>query len=433
MSQDRGFGSLLFAALGAPGCTPPPHSWSAAERTMIASLSLSELEAPPADPSNAVSDDPNAAELGQRLFFDPRLSGPGTVSCATCHQPDRGFTDGLALPLGGGPRHTPTVVGTAYNDWFFWDGRRDSAWAQALSPLENAGEHGATRLLLVHTVAAHHREPWERVFGPLPDLSDTTRFPPSAGPSGTEAERAAWEAMSAADRETINQLFAGIGKAIAAYERGLAEGPSRFDTYAAAVARGDMAAQQGALSDAEARGLRLFLGDARCVDCHHGPRFTNGDFHNTRLPSPQDAPVDMGRSKGVRLALEDPFRCDGPYSDAGPDDCQTLRFAPTEGTEWIAAMKTPSLRSVGRTAPYMHRGQLADLAAVVAHYNQPLGPEFGPSAVLPLDLSADEQADLVAFLGCLDGAVATPVGGLAPNAPVRGAGSPGTTSTAPTP
>ncbi|MDH5584142.1 MAG: cytochrome-c peroxidase, partial [Gammaproteobacteria bacterium] len=103
-------------------------------------MSLPEL---PPDPSNAVADNPLAAEFGRMLFFDTRLSANGAVSCATCHQPERGFTDGLqkAQAMGTTLRHTPGIAGMAYSPWQFWDGRRDSQWSQALAPLEDANEH----------------------------------------------------------------------------------------------------------------------------------------------------------------------------------------------------------------------------------------------------------------------------------------------------
>ena len=128
--------------------------WTQAEIATLQSLWLGTLPPLAADPSNAVGDDPRAAVLGQQIFFDTRFSAKGEVSCATCHQPDNLFTDGLprAEAIGTTDRHTPTIVGTAYSPWFFWDGRRDSQWAQALSPMESAVEHGGSRSQYAHIV-----------------------------------------------------------------------------------------------------------------------------------------------------------------------------------------------------------------------------------------------------------------------------------------
>ncbi|MDX1617122.1 MAG: cytochrome-c peroxidase, partial [Candidatus Promineifilaceae bacterium] len=170
--------------------------WTEAEIRAIRSLWLDNLSELPPDPSNDVADDRQAAVLGQRLFFDPRFSANGAIACASCHQPDRYFTDGLAQAeaLGRTDRGTPTIVGTAYSPWFYWDGRRDSQWAQALTPLEAAEEHGGTRVQFARFVADNpgYRSDYEALFGSLPDLSDDVRFPEIASPKGAPAARAAW-------------------------------------------------------------------------------------------------------------------------------------------------------------------------------------------------------------------------------------------------
>ena len=133
-----------------------PAPWTDADMAVLRSLSLDSLPDLPPDPSNAVADNDVAARLGQQLFFDPRLSANGSISCATCHQPGRRFTDGLPKGRGIGlsARNTRSIVGTAYSPWQYWDGRRDSQWAQALSPLEDPAEHGSNRVALVRTIAA---------------------------------------------------------------------------------------------------------------------------------------------------------------------------------------------------------------------------------------------------------------------------------------
>ena len=118
-------------------------------------MSLAALEPLPRDPTNRVADDPRAADLGRRLFFDTRLSSNGRVACSTCHQPDRAFQDGIALAAGVGTtaRRTMPIAGMARSPFLFWDGRKDSLWAQALGPLESPVEHGGTRAQYAHVVA----------------------------------------------------------------------------------------------------------------------------------------------------------------------------------------------------------------------------------------------------------------------------------------
>jgi cytochrome c peroxidase len=161
---------LATAAAGWSWLASGEPGWSPAETKLIASLSLSTLPPLPPDPSNAVGDDPAAAALGRALFFDTRLSGNGKVACASCHLPDKQFQDGTPLASGMGQtnRRTMPIASTAYNPWFFWDGRRDSQWSQALGPLESAVEHGTDRTQIAHIIAAAYAMDYEAVFGAYP-------------------------------------------------------------------------------------------------------------------------------------------------------------------------------------------------------------------------------------------------------------------------
>ena len=136
--------------------------WSEAEIAILRTQWLDSLPPLPADPSNGFADNPRAAKLGQRIFFDPRFSSNGKVSCATCHQPAMGFTDGLgrAQGIGQTTRSTPGIAGIAYSPWFFWDGRADSQWAQALGPLEDGREHGADRTFYARMLHDDPRIPY---------------------------------------------------------------------------------------------------------------------------------------------------------------------------------------------------------------------------------------------------------------------------------
>lgn len=383
-----------------------PAPWTEAELALIESLSLDALGPPPPDPSNAVADDGQAARMGQRLFFDPRLSGNGEVSCATCHKPELRFTDGLAKAraIGQAPRNTPSLVGAAYSPWLYWDGRKDSLWSQALSPLEDPAEHGGNRLDYARLIADDpgYRADYESLFGALPDLADHGRFPVAHGATDQEGVDRAMASLAAADRRAVDTVFTNIGKTIAAYERTLTPEPTRFDRYVRALADNDPDTASALFSRDEVLGLRLFIGRGRCIECHNGPLFTNHEFHNTGVLSfPGDVP-DKGRIDGLRELRGDPFNCLGDFSDDPARDCPELRFA-RDGIELLGAVRTPSLRNLTDTGPYMHKGQHGALEEALAHYNRAPPAMIGHNEAKPLGLGGWQLAQLEAFLDTLSG------------------------------
>ena len=385
--------------------------WSSAEKTTLGSMLLSKLSAPAPDPSNAVEARVEAIALGKRLFSDTRLSKNGQVSCATCHAPERDFQDGrpVGQGVGTGNRRTMPIAAAAHSPWLFWDGRKDSLWSQALGPLEDGAEHGANRAQLAHLLEANYRAEYEALFGRLPSLQGV---PANASPVGSAEERKAWEAMSNGQRDAVNRAFSNLGKAIAAFERTVTYGESRFDRYVAAVLNGDAAGQQ-ALSAQEASGLRLFIGKGQCSTCHNGPLLTDQHFHNTGVPPRDASRPDRGRSVAVAKAQRDEFNCLGKYSDALADACQELRFIATDDPGMEGAFKTPSLRNVANRAPYMHAGQLQSLDDVLAHYVRSPKAATGHSELAhagsghadrkPIRLTGTEARDVVAFLKSLSG------------------------------
>ena len=381
---------------------PLPDHWAEPEAALIASLSISALPPLSPDPSNAAADDERAAMLGRRLFFDPRLSVNGAVSCASCHRPELSFTDGLPIAVGAGPgkRHTPGLIGVAYSPWFYWDGRRESQWAQALTPLETHFEQGAGRSAIVRLLATdpEYRTMYQDIFA---DLPDPTRFPRSASPQGGELAQENWRRLDPGLQFDIANAFANAGKALAAYQRKLLPGRTRFDDYADAVARNGAVRQGQLLNRDEIAGLKLFIGEGNCVNCHNGPLFTNHDFHNTGILAGAGQLPSMGRYDGVRLARKDPFNCLGEFSDAPPEQCLELRFA-RDGNELAGAHKTPGLRNVTLTPPYMHTGQFASLAQVLNHYKVAPTAMLGHNEAKPLDLSRGDLRQLEIFLRSLE-------------------------------
>ena len=353
-------------------------------------LGLEALEPLPPDPSNRWADDPRAADLGHRLFFDARLSSNGRVSCASCHDPRKDFQDDMALARGVGTtdRRTMPIAGTTYSPFLFWDGRKDSQWAQALGPLESPVEHGGNRAQYARVIAEHYRGDYEQIFGHLPDLTK---------------------------RDGTTQVFVNIGKAIAAYERRIQYGPSRFDRFVAGwKQRG--ARTKDVLSNDEIAGLGLFVGKANCTQCHNGPLFTNNDFHNTGVPQRSGLPQDRGRIIAVETVKADEFNCRSRWSDAKPGECTELEFLSPASEPLERAFKVPSLRNVAERAPYMHAGQFATLAEVLDHYNRAPAAPAGHTELKPLGLSGTELRELEAFLRSLSGGLSAPAKFLAPPA-----------------
>lgn len=400
----------LLAALLLLGCggVVGGDDWTPRELRILASLRLSAAGPTPESPSNRVADDEIARELGAKLFFDSRLSGNGKLNCASCHQPGRYFTDGLPRSRGVAEtgRNAPTVVGSAYLSWFYWDGRRDSLWAQALIPIEAPDEMGGSRLAAVRLVGSDpdYRNSYEKLFGAFPDELLSEDLPEHAGPFAAGDGAQAWKRMPGALQKNINSVYANIGKTIAAYERTLLPQPSRFDRYVDALL-GDDQVEAAKLDDDEIAGLRLFIETERtpCLQCHNGPLLTNGGFHNIGTGTFQGERLDFGRVFGLQAVLMDEFNCLGPYSDAEPRDCPELIFLnrdshiPLQG-----AFKVPSLRNLRQTAPYFHDGRFEYLHEVVNHYREaPSRLPAGTHELQPLELTNEEVAQIVAFLESL--------------------------------
>jgi len=383
---------LLAAALARPGDPPPAPDFTPEELALI--LDLSPLPPPPPDPTNRFADDPRAQRLGQFLFHDTRLSSNGQVSCATCHPADRHLADGrpFAQALGTSDRHTPALWNVAHNRWFFWDGRADSLWAQATQPIENPLEMGFTRLGVLQLFAADAalRGAYEDLFGPLPPV-------PDAPADAALLPAAAWPAVDA--------FYANVAKAIAAHERRFVSDRAPFDVFVEGLRDGDPA-KLSALTPSARRGLRLFIGRGQCDLCHAGPNFTDLEFHSTRVPlARKELRRDSGRHSGIEKLLADPFNGAGPHSDDPATGRARLEFLGTR-SDLIGQFKTPSLRNVAVTPPYMHAGQFATLRDVLRHYSTfenafDHTPGHFERMLAPLNLTEEETLDLQAFLESL--------------------------------
>lgn len=285
---------------------------------------LKELTIPKDNPLTA-----EKIELGKLLFFDPRLSVDNSVSCATCHNPKFGWSNGEAVATGvrgqKGGRSAPTIINSAYQAFQFWDGRALHLEGQALGPIQNPIEMDLKLEELVAKLNKidGYRTRFQKVFG-----TDVTSD--------------------------------GIAKALASFERTILCGDAPYDRFKA----GD----EKALSPAAQRGMKVFFNKGHCSSCHSGHNFTDGAFHNL----------------GVGIHGKD--------ADVG-------RFSETKQDGDRGSFKTPTLREIARSAPYMHDGSLKTLEEVVDYYDK--GGTTNPQLdeeIFALTLTAQEKADLVTFL-----------------------------------
>jgi cytochrome c peroxidase len=328
------------------------------------------------DPSNRVSGKPDAIALGKSLFFDPRLSGNGKSSCASCHLPDRLFTDGKVRGEGFVQldRNTPGLLNVRLNRWFGWDGAADSLWSQSIRPVVDKREMAASTTHVGALVRgdAEMAGRYRMAFGLPPGDDDT--------------------------------VMVNVGKALAAYQETLASGRTPFDEFRDAVARGDRATADRYPAAAQ-RGLKIFVGKGNCSVCHFGPNFTNGEFGDIGIPFfAAPGRVDPGRYEGIRRLQASRANLLGAYNDdpARVSATGTLHVK-LEHRNW-GEFRVPGLRNVANTAPYMHNGHLATLRDVVRHYselNEDRLHADGEKILKPLRLSEVEAADLVAFLESL--------------------------------
>jgi len=300
--------------------------------------------------------------LGRALYFDKRLSVDGTVSCATCHDPSLAFTDSKAIAIGAGfirgARNAPTILNSVFSESLFWDGRAPSLEEQVKHPLMSPFEMGmSTTQSLLERVSAipEYQKEFKRVFNSKAITLDA------------------------------------IAKAIAAYERTLLSGNSPFDHF--------ITGNKAALTDSQRRGWELFKGKAKCIECHSysptQPVFSDSKFHNTGIA--------VSDTLLANLLSIGPTQQTSLTTTAHSSDLSALgRFAVTRRTEDIGAFKTPTLRDVELTSPYMHDGSLKTLIDVVHFYNRGGNPNSHlDQRIQPLKLSDSDINELVEFMRTL--------------------------------
>jgi cytochrome c peroxidase len=298
---------------------------------------------------------PEKIALGRRLFHDRRLSRDGSLSCASCHDPRRAFTDGrvVAIGVGGarGRRNVPAIVNRAWGASFFWDGRAATLEQQALEPILNPRELASSSAAVVALARSRpYRADFRAAFGADPELEQ-------------------------------------VARALASYVRTIVSGEAPYDRY--------MAGDRAALSEAARYGFALFTGKAGCSSCHTGPTFTDEQFHNTGV-------AWRGPSTASTNSRQAVARTSG--QEAGPRDLG--RASVTGAYDDRGAFKTPTLRELTRTAPYMHDGSFATLDEVIEFYDRGGAQNPGLDVKLrPLHLTPADRKNLLAFLQSLTGRV----------------------------
>lgn len=302
---------------------------------------------------------PAKIELGKMLYFDPRLSGDSSTSCAKCHDPEAGFSNGKRLSDAyPGTKHwrsVPTILNAAYARLLFWDGRSPNLEDQAKGPIQAPIEMNQNPGHLVHKLSRipYYREQFKKAFD-----SDIT--------------------------------FDNIAKAIATFERTIISRDVPFDNYL----NGD----KSALDSEQIRGLELFKGKAGCINCHHGAIFSDGALHANGVPE-----IEPLRKDSDRVATRHFFAQDAGYVN-WKIDADYGRELISKSVKDRFKFKTPSLREVLDTAPYMHNGAFLTLEEVVDFYNKGGGDIPGKDPLMkPLGLTAEEKEALIAFLESLSG------------------------------
>ena len=373
-----GIASALFAwsSVAQEGAARAPI-FAAAEIQKILSHGPWPMPGTP-DKSNRVSGKREAIEFGTRLFFDARLSPIGDTACATCHVPERNWTDNERRGVGRVvlDRNTPTVSNLRGSRWYGWDGGADSLWSQSLRPMLDDRELGATPRHIANLVRTDEQLScrYRRTFGEAPPANDD------------------------------EAIFVNVGKTIAAFVETLVSGRTAFDQFRDALARG-AAPPPGAYSDEAQRGLKIFIGKGGCANCHSGPNFTGGEFFSTGLSRfAPNGKADPGRADGARKLLASRFNLLSTYNDDASGEMVKQTRLLAIDKKATGEFKVPSLRNLVLSGPYGRDGSIDSLDEVVRHYSRidpvRLHAKDGKRGA-PLDLTAGEQADLVVFLESL--------------------------------
>lgn len=403
-------------------------------------------------------------QLGHELFFDTKFSSDDSIACASCHEPEKSFTDGKAKSQGlrETSMNAPTLANVARGHWFFWNGRADSLESQAAGPVEHPGEHGFSRVRISHRLKTTYQKKYESIFGPLPQRLpvETAKTPQKSTPLVSDEvaafalstlgdssfqksvlamaasqgvqpiaivknfaaygapERAQATSshdpiqMSQKEQEEVDEVFMNFARAIAAFEKTIQASNSSFDKFVERFSKTKKLQESldKTFGPSELNGLRIFAGKGQCLVCHNGPNFTDEQFHNIGLPAIDTNTLDLGRAQGLLIARSDPFNCQSKFfpEKKQTESCLEIGYLESENVDSVGAYKTPTLRQLKHTAPFGHDGRFETLADVIRHYNDlSARPAVGraESTLRPLGLSEQELKHLEAFLLSLHGSI----------------------------
>ena len=345
----------------------PESSFSITEQQTISRMA--EPRTPELDTTNRWDGNTKAIAFGERLFFSSDIS-PSGVTCSQCHDPTMGFSDGLQISEGFGDteRHSPSLFGIASGTWFRWDGGCDSLWCQAIGPIEHQHEMNSSRgdLAMAISNTPELRSHYEEIFGDLPDLS--TLSTPAKPDSQNRIANENWNSLRDGLKSSVNEILINTVKSIAAYETTIQPMTAPIDHFAETFLEDEQMALE-LLTPIQERGLRLFVGEGQCHFCHTGSLFTNDSFHNVGLGSREWlSDVDTGRYDGVGTVQINEFNASGIWSDDPSGERAERLDRLIQTSEQLGQYKTPTLRNLSQTAPYMHGGHFVSLEEVIAHY-----------------------------------------------------------------
>ncbi len=298
-----------------------------------------------------------------------------------------------------GFRNTPTLLNAAHHNWFFADGSKDSLWAQVLSSIENPAEQDFTRVELLHLFQQDktYKNLYELSFKTsLPLTSTLSTLPDKAGPNADLQGLLKWKKLTRKQRDSINIFFTNVGKSIASYVATIQSQASRFDNFVNELTN---KGSSKILNTSEINGYKLFINQqSGCSNCHSGPLFTNKEFHNIGTGI---LAKDNGRSEVIEAVIHDEFNCLSKYSDAKPEQCTELNYINRNKHSLSGAFKTPSLRNLSKTAPYMHDGRFNNLQQVLKYYSGFDDEKAKEVDLPPISLTEKDQQNIINFLKTL--------------------------------
>ena len=401
------------------------------------------------------------AGFGAKLFFDREFSSNHQVSCASCHKPELSFTDGLTVAQGVATtkRNTPTLINVHLNQWQFWDGRAHSLVTQAWGPIEDPREHGINRGRVGQILFRKYKKDYKTLFGSFPKelgdflsksnahamptvsigtvpseiasyaLGTMSNFPEQTSIMQEAADRElspniwfgkkflskqpqpqgwldTYEGLSPELQSDLDQLFFNFGLALEAFQQTIVSNQSPFDSFLIKLndSTSILESYNKDFGPEEWQGFKVFA-ESGCSNCHLGANFSDQQFHNIGLP--YNGTLDLGRAAGLAQLVVDPVTCDSiePFDR---EACKELKYLDMTSIETLAAFKTPTLRNLKTTAPYMHDGRFSDLDEVLNHYeSKDVEPALGhrSESIPQLEWTEKDRAHLKAFLNSLNSTV----------------------------